>query len=465
MTIPHKYQEEGVRRIHKFGGRALLADEMGLGKTFQTLLYAKRYVDGPVVVVCPASIKWNWQREAAKHIGTRAEVLEGMKPPSSRLLIHPDTGVFIINYDILGPWLKFLTGLKPGLVIIDECQAIKGRNTKRTKNVKALCRSVEKVICVSGTPITNRPAELWPSLNILKPEKYKDFFSFGMKFCKARRTFWGWEFKGASNLALLHSQLKADCMIRRKKQDVLADLPGKTRSVLPIELPDIKHYNEALTDFVGWMRKHHKDKAASALRAEQITKIGYLKRLVGILKLPVVEEWIDNFLEENSGKLIVFGVHKKVLKYLHSVYGSCSVLVDGSVTGHNRQLMIDKFSKNKQTRLFFGNIQAAGSGWNGTVANTTLFAELDWTPGSHNQAEDRIHRIGQTRGASCYYLVAKNTIEEPLCKIIQEKQETLDATLDGTAAEDGTNIFDLLTEILMKDGKHGIRQPAARSRN
>lgn len=424
---------------------------MGLGKTLQSLLWARQNwkTCRPIIVVCPASLKWNWQREAAFHVGMASDVLEGMKPPiGRRAQMFLNEQLLIINYDILSKWLPFLCNLQPQLIILDECHYIASRSAKRTKAVKILCDGVPHVIAMSGTPLTNRPSELFPTLNILRPDLFPSFFAYATRYCAPRRRPWGWEFKGASHLKELHEKLSDNLMIRRLKADVLDQLPAKSRYVVPLDFKKREEYDEAVNDFLSWLIKVAPKKVKRAMKAERLVKMGYLKRLAARLKMDAVFHWIDDFLNNSDGKIILFGVHTKILDTLEARYGHISVRVDGGVVGKRRQMMFDKFRMDKKTRIFIGNIDAAGTGWNGTIASTVAFVELSWTPGKHTQAEDRIHRIGQKNAAQCFYLIARLTIEEDLCQIIQQKQKVLSATLDGGEGDD-LDIFDQLTKNLL----------------
>ena len=154
-TRPYAFQIQGARSIHRFGGRALLAYEMGLGKTFTSLLYVERHPEClPVVVVCPASVKWNWKKECWEHFRRRAEVIEGSDPKKVAPPMKAD--VYVINYRILRNWLPWLKRRDPGLIIIDECQYVKSRSSQRTKAVTDLCRGRQRVVALSGTPLTNK---------------------------------------------------------------------------------------------------------------------------------------------------------------------------------------------------------------------------------------------------------------------------------------------------------------------
>ena len=240
-------------------------------------------------------------------------------------------------------------------------------------------------------------------------------------------------------------------MIRRLKENVLDDLPSKTRAVVPLPVSSRKQYKQAEQDFVRWMKKYHKDKANKALKAERLVQMGYLRRLAATLKLPSVISWLQNFLEEGN-KLIVFGIHKAVLGALKEKFSKISTFVDGSVTGAARQRAVDRFNKDKNLRLFFGNIQAAGVGWSCTSTSYEAFVEFPWTPGEMTQAEDRLHGMfrGTGQPATYYNLVAEDTIEEKLVELLASKQLVLDQTLDGEAGASGFDLLDRLTESLMR---------------
>lgn len=460
MTTPYPYQTIGVKKIHRFGGRALLADEMGLGKSLQALLYRKKHLPNKkVIVICPASLKWNWQNEIRKHLNKASSVLEKMKPNPLERKTLTTSKFFIINYEILGnakdpkSWANWLRKQKCDLLIIDECHNIKNPETKKSKNTKLLSKKLPDIIAISGTPITNRPTELWSTLNILHPDLFPSFRQFASRYSNPEWTPWGIKYKGARRLKELHKVLTKICMIRRLKKDVLKDLPSKTRTVVPIHLPAkaMAEYKSAQDDFRVWLAKRHPKKARKKFKAERLVRMGYLKRLAATLKFQILKEWIDDFLEESSGKLIVFGVHKTIIQGLQKLYGDVSTRIDGSIVGRKRQEAIDAFNGNKRIRIMFGNIKAAGVGWNGVKASTVMFAELDWVPALHVQAEDRAHRIGQLKNVQVYYLVAVDTIEHYLMEIIQGKQKIIDSALDGGEQDDSLDIFDQLSEYLAEN--------------
>lgn len=453
MTVPYKYQLEDLRKIHRMGGRALIAWDMGLGKSKAGLMFADRHPDAwPVLVVCPASLKWHWEREAAKHLNKSATVLEGRKPNIGAL----SSDIVVINYDILGGWIDTLRSWNPQTVILDECHYCSNRSTQRTKAVMRLCGGVPYVLALSGTPLTNRPAELWPVLSILRPKLFPSFYRYAHRYCAPRYTPFGWDYRGASHLPELHAELERTVMVRRRKEDVLKQLPAKRRIVVPLDIDDRQEYRKAHNNFIEWLRRKSPAEASRAERAEGLVRLTGLKHLTAQLKLKNALGWIDNqFLAEDDGKLIVFAVHLDIVHGLHNAHKADSVYVTGEVVGKQRQLVIDQFLRDPKVRLLFGNIRAAGVGWSATGVSTTAFAELDWTPGVHAQAEERtrgLNRGVKGRASENYYLIAHDTIEEYLVRLIQEKSRNITAVLDGEEVEPELKLYEQLCQELITSG-------------
>jgi len=456
---PFPFQLEGIEAIQDFGGVALLADEMGLGKSCQAIRWWRKYTDKnlPILLICPAGLKWNWKDEIKKWAPKYTVVTLSTKTPfdykPKKEAFYKK--VYIINYDILKAWLPWLKKIPFSTVVMDECHLIKNRKSQRSKASKSISLKIPHRILLSGTPLTNMPADLWVALNILDRKGFPSFFAFCSEYAKPKKTPWGWTFKGAKNLGKLHRILKRSYMIRRLKKDVLKDLPDKVHTVVPIDLlpAQRKKYDKAKFDFLRWANKKQHTMSKSQFETVSKTKMMKLKTVVGKLKMNFLVEWIENFLEENDGKLIVFGIHKKVLKQLHDKFEKISVLVNGEVSMKDRKVRTKRFQKKENCRIFFGNIHAAGTGWNGSMANTVLFVELDWVPANMNQASDRPHRIGQKGNTSVYYLVARNTIEYTLCKMLQDKQGISDEVLDDKKNVKNLELHKQLLQKLLKEKK------------
>lgn len=338
-------------------------------------------------------------------------------------------------------------------VLVKNCQYAANPNAKRTRALKALCKGVPHLLALSGTPLVNRPIELQPVLQLVRPDLFPSRWDYAHRYCAPKWTPWGWKYTGASNLPELHEVLSREVMVRRLKTDVLKELPPKTRSVIPVPLSDVNEYRRADLDFAAWLTRQDPAAARRALKAETLTKIGYLLRLAARLKLPFVIEWINEWLGDCDEKLVVFAVHRQMIEALREGCKARSVVVDGSVTGRRRHDVVRAFQNDRGIRLLIGNMQAAGVGITLTAASTVAFAEVAWRPGDHTQAEDRCYRIGTTEPVFIHYLVGVDTVEEKLCKLIQQKQEVISSVLDGKIGTGDLDVYNQLLRELRKGGE------------
>jgi len=448
----YPYQEEGVEQM--LGStRVLLADEMGLGKTIQALMTMARDPNRwlPALVVCTASVKYHWAHDALRHVGMRSFVCEGQTPPEYNYNeFSSPAPLTIINYDILKYWVGYLRTLGFRSLFLDECQKIQNPQTQRSKATFSLAEDFERIVAMSGTPLTNHPLEMWPVLQMLWPDTFYSWHEFTQNYCNPKWTPWGWDFTGASNLGELHNTLKNLGMIRRRKVDVLKDLPEKVFRIIPCELAEPDEYFKAKDDFIGWLEKNMSHKVRSAKRAESLTRVGYLLRLTAKLKLRGVVDWINRFLEETEEKIVLFSVHTKAIEALQRRIPYKSVKIDGSVSAEHRQLAVEQFQKDKDTRVLHGNIQAAGVGITLTAASNVGFVELSPRPADHDQASDRHHRIGQKNTCFVNYFIAPETLEYRACQLLQTKKNVIHSILDGGTAESDFNLYEELLEELKK---------------
>lgn len=476
----YKYQIEGVHFLEQKNGRALIADEMGLGKTVQVLSWLKLHPEfSKVLVICPASLKINWQREAEKWALLDMEILNGTTPHKIK------SNDVIINYDILSYWEKHLKLKQFDVIIFDEAHYIKNNKAKRTKAFKRLVKSVPRLIALTGTPIENKPIEIYNIVKVIDPSIFPDATDFAIEFCGAKKTRFGWDKNGATNTLRLNKILSSSIMIRRKKVDVLKDLPEKQIIKVPFEINNRIEYDQAETEFVEFLKKkfntenlteeileelkqfakrndievseelttdeirlikeHKFERIASA---PVLAQIELLKQLAVKGKIDQIIEWIENFLESGE-KLVVFAVHKKVVSQLMEKFKHIAVKVDGSVSQKQRQEAVDKFQKDIKTRLFIGNIKAAGVGITLTAASNAAIIEFPWSPGELNQAADRIHRITQTKQVTIWNLVGESTIEEKIITLLKKKEKVITKILDGKQYEDQSILMDLFKSYLM----------------
>jgi SWI/SNF-related matrix-associated actin-dependent regulator of chromatin subfamily A-like protein 1 len=435
------FQSKGVSFVETHDGRALIADEMGLGKTIQALAWLQLHPEiGPAIVVCPASLKLNWEREIQNWLpNPSVQILSGTTPWKIS-----NKRIIIINYDILESWVEELKKVNPQVLITDECHYYKSNKAQRTRAVKKLAKGIPHVLALSGTPILNRPIEIYNALKLIDENLFPSYRYFVNQYCNYHFNGFGYDVSGATNIEELNEKLTSSVMIRRLKKDVLQDLPEKIYSFVPIELDNRSEYDEAEKDFIKFIRREKGEIAAQrASNAESLVRVGELKRIAVKGKFSPVQAWIENFLEVD-GKLVVFAEHKFVIDELMHQFGDYAVKIDGSCTGIQRQKAVDMFQTEDAVRLFIGNIQAAGVGITLTAASNVAFIELPWTPGALVQAADRCHRIGQRECVNIHYLLAKDTIEEKIAHLLDTKKKVVDAVLDGTITEESS----LLTEII-----------------
>jgi hypothetical protein len=421
--------------------------------TIQAITYIIEDNLYPAVIVTPATLKLTWKNEFWQHYKKRVEVLSGGK---SYPLRKDGQRIYIINYDVLHKWIPYLKALKPAINCFDESHYLKNKTSIRTKAAKELVKSCEKVLMLTGTPMMNSTLELYPLLSmILGRENIESEKAFSNKYARMILTNYGWKYKEAKNLSELNIRLKKSCMIRRLVADVLHDLPDKVRQTIAVSLPPdrMQEYLEMQVAFDTWYKNNYPDRAAaSKAKSNILSKLGYMKREVAKWKLPFIFEWIDNFFEENpEDKLVVFGLHNAVLFPIIERYLSKGtkrnpfvVYIGGSVDIKDRQKAIDLFQTNPGTKLFIGQMKAAGVGVTLTAANHVLLAECDFVPAIMTQSESRLHRITQKSVVFCHYLVADRTIESWVCEMVQRKQQECDGAIDGKEVED----FSLLEMVI-----------------
>lgn len=455
---PYPFQRKGVAFIESKNGRALIADEMGLGKTLQAIAYLQLHPElRPAVIIVPKLVKYKWEREIHKWMqnpGT-IQILEGLQP---NIPVIGD--IVIANYDIISNnyidgkelvytgWIDYIIDTKPAILISDESHYFKNNKAKRTKAIKKIAKKVDNFIALSGTPIENRPIEIYNAVNLINPNLFPNFMAFAKRYCNAKHNGFGWDFSGASNISELHSKLTKSIMIRRLKKDVLTDLPDKIYDYIPLEITNRSQYEIAEDDFIEWVKNTQGIASATKkANALALTKIEGLKQLALEGKQQQIIEWIEDFLESDN-KLVVFAVHRNIIDYIVSKFPKVAVKLDGSTT--NRDTVINKFQTDDNCRLFVGNIKAAGVGIELTAANHVAIIEFPWTPGALDQAIDRLHRIGQKNTVNVNYLIAKDTIEEDNALLLDKKRNIISQTLDGIEADDQSLIGELINNLINK---------------
>jgi SWI/SNF-related matrix-associated actin-dependent regulator 1 of chromatin subfamily A len=415
----------------------LIADEMGLGKTIQAIGVINTDPSiSTVLVVCPATLKLNWQNELNKWLVRKMSVgIVGNDVP--------ETNIVIINFDILVKWHEVLTSRVWDLLIIDESHKVKNEKAKRTQHLLGDAKNgiapieAHRKLFLTGTPIVNRPRELWTLLHAIDPQGMgRNFFGYAKRYCNATKGEYGWDFNGASNLSELQMKLRASFMVRRLKQDVLAELPPKRRQIVVLT-PSGAAVKAVAREQEMFDRLYKTDKDQYARVAQELidnqeiafTEMSEVRHATAVAKIPYVIDFLNDVLDDNDNKVVVMLHHHDVAHAIADAFPG-SAIVTGETPVNKRQAEVERFQNDPACRMFIGSIHAAGVGITLTAASHVVFAELDWVPGNVSQAEDRCHRIGQRDSVLVQHLVFDNSVDSRMAGIIVAKQAVIDSALD-----------------------------------
>jgi SWI/SNF-related matrix-associated actin-dependent regulator 1 of chromatin subfamily A len=401
--------------------RTFLADEQGLGKTVQALAAIEADEAYPAVVICPASLKLNWERETRHWLPHRS-----LTVVSGTGTVATAAEITVINYDIIHAHRARLALRRPRALVLDESHYVKNPRAKRTQAVRRLAESLPPDalrLALTGTPVMNHAEELIPQLRILG--RLEDFGS-GARF--ARR------FQGIGAEERIHWHLRRRCFVRRSKADVLPQLPAKRQVAVPVALDNDREYRLAEEDVIAWLREQPLDlreldrKVAAALRAERLAQLNALRRLASRGKGAAALAWIEDFLASDE-PLVVFAGHREMQDRLVERFPDALHLLGRDSIGA-REAAVQAFQAG-ESQLLVGATRVAGQGITLTRASNVVFLDLEWTPAMHDQAEDRCHRIGQHDAVTAWYLLAANTLDETMIELIERKRRVVDAVTDG----------------------------------
>jgi SWI/SNF-related matrix-associated actin-dependent regulator 1 of chromatin subfamily A len=450
----YPFQYVGVHFAQLAGGRCLIGDDMGVGKTIQAIAHIALNTEQlPALVVCPASVKYNWAKECRAWLpNMTVEVLEGRKG------VIPDADIIVCNYDIVSGRKDGLLDYGFNIVVCDESHYLKNIKAKRTEATLEVAKESESVLCLSGTAVTNRPSEFFTTLNLLRPNEFPAFFPYGQRYCDGYNTGWGWDFSGASNTDELHARTRDFC-IRRLKQEVLTELPDKVRTIMDIQpsKADLKRYSDLHR---AWMEDYEMHQDRGSLPAGFVLNmLTALRHECGLIKVPSTVAYIKEHYDITDGKpLVVFAHHADVLK------GCVEALradkdrnwriggITGDMPADKRQANVEAFQAGHMDVLFCSTV-AAKEGITLTAANTVVFVEREWVPGWEEQAEDRVYRIGQeSDSVHAVYLSVARTIDEKFNAVIEEKRKVVKAVLDGGDMEEREGIANALIQSMIDSG-------------
>ena len=448
--IPYKlrrYQVAGVNQIiKKFHCRALLADDMGLGKSLQAITVLRRVKYFPAVICVPAFLKYNWIQELEKFAPELdVFICSGQTPnlPKKHLF-----QIYVINYDILQYWVQEFLKIQVQFLVFDESHFLKNKSAKRTKSALKLSQRTSRVLLMTGTPIENKPVEIFFQISLINTGIFPSWLKFAKRYNSCHRTMFGWQMGKAKNTQELNNILLTTCMIRRKKEDVLKELPPIIRQVIPVEINNREEYNEAEADIIDWISKNTDLNVQKARKVEAQIRLEKLKLISALGKLDQVAEWIME--ESQNQKLVVFCHHKKVLAELNSRLTN-HILFSAEVPTSERQGLVNLFQENEKKRIFLTTLRVGGTGLTLTASHTTVFIQVGWSPSLQDQCEARVHRIGQKADSvNAIYFVAKDTVEEKIIGLIDGKRSDVRRVIDGEEAEENEILSNLLDSFRRK---------------
>ena len=468
---PYPYQQDGIRfgLEHK---RIIIGDEPGLGKTLQSIGIVDTANAYPCLVICPSSLKINWQREFGKFTDKSALVLDNaVRTTWSYLLTMGMHQVAIVNYESLRKY--FVWDIKGGKnfrlkdvvfcpqirmfksIIIDESHRVKDPSAQQTIFTKGLSVGKEWIILLSGTPVVNRPEDLISQLSIMnRLSEFGGRAQFMADYCTDPRDKMA---EPAVSLSVLSRQLYDTCMIRREKAKVLPQLPDKTRVDLYVEISNAPEYNLAAADLAEYLRQYKECsdwEIRRKMRMEALVRFMTLRSLATMGKIPQAVDFIRTFLDSGK-KLIVFCSLHDIVDELKKAFPK-SVTVTGRDNPVNKQAAVDAFQNNPGILLIICSIKAAGVGLTLTAASDVAFVELAWTYADCCQCEDRAHRIGQKDNVTCYYLLGRGTIDHTIYSLIHRKKSIANQIMntDDDIPTDEM-YFNELVETFLKSGDYG----------
>ncbi len=416
-----KHQHEGIKFLLE-KKKAILNDEMGTGKTRQAIVASLNATsdNGRILVVAPASLLENWKREIdiVTNESVVTQIIQTKKDKASK-----NARFVIVSYDRLDAVLNE----KFKVVVLDESHYIKGKS-QRAKKSLLITENAEYVFLLTGTMLLNRPIELYNQLQAIGHPIAQNGKRtlFSRRYCNGhlRRLRNGrmfWDESGASNIRELN-MLISPYVLRRTKSDVL-DLPDKIRTRIDITMDKdySKKYELAWEEYLEFLRETgQQEKIPRALTARHIIELNKLQQITSLSKVRTIAEHANNAVEQGES-VIIFSNFTKTIEELHKAIQQ-SITLTGQTK--DRQQVVDAIQSGGK-KVLIANIKAGGVGLNITKANIVMFADLDYSPENMRQAEDRAHRQGQTKTVNIYYYIAKNTVDEHIYNLIQEKEKII----------------------------------------
>ena len=444
---PLQHQKEAIEKLAG-SRRFILADDMGLGKTTCTIIAALETGAKKILIICPASLKINWQREIENYSDRPVFISEGKK-------FSTESDFVIVNYDILKNFHdtkekenSLLNQSNFDLVILDEAHMISNPQAQRTKIINHFVKNIKRVWLLTGTPMTSRPMNYYNLLNIIESPVAQNWMAYAIRYCQGYQFMAGrrkvWNVTGASNLEELRDRTSKQ-ILRRLKEDVL-DLPDKIISPVYLRLKS-KEYEELMGEYYDWYDKNPDESSSLTVQFSKLMKV---RKVISNEKTKQTIEIVENIIEQGK-KVIVFTNFTESLQTIYSHFEKQAVYLDGSCSKPHRQKAVDEFQDNEKIKVFVGNIKAAGVGLTLTSAEVVIMNDLSFVPAEHSQAEDRAYRYGQKNNVLVYYPLYENTIEGAIYDILNRKKQII-RTVMGDQIEE--NIGDVAEEMLNMINKY-----------
>lgn len=469
LIEPYDFQREGIAYAieHK---RCIMGDEQGLGKTVEAIGVLTVTKALPALVICPASLKVNWQRELKKFGGLNAIILSDANQRTWQMFLKMKTkdgrsctDVVIVNYESLkkffvakirreGRFTLKSVDFDPRkdlfrTVIIDESHKCKNVQTQQSKFVQGIAAGKEYILCLTGTPVVNNNEDLVQQLRIMnRLDDFGGYSKFMARYCAGLNK--------SSHIKELNYYLRKFCFFRRQKKDVLTQLPAKTRSYLITDIDNMKEYRDAERDVIKYLRQYKDaddDKIQRTIRGAIMVKMSILKQISAKGKVEGAKDIIHNIIDGGQ-KLIVFCFLKEVVQELKKEFRD-AVTVTGDDSTSQKQFAVDKFQTDEKCKLIILNYRSGGTGLTLTAASNVLFVEFPWTFADCVQAEDRAHRNGQKNAVNCVYLLGNGTIDEYLYNLIQTKKDISNGV---TGTEEETEERKVSTQDMVFDAAMAI---------
>jgi len=440
---PLEHQEIAIEKLVGTK-RFILADDMGLGKTTSTIIAALETGEEKILIICPASLKINWEREIRNYTDRSVYISEGKN-------FSTEHDFVIVNYDILKNFYDIknkdkspITQANFGLVIIDEAHYIQNGQAQRTKLVNSFVKNVKRLWLLTGTPMTSRPINYFNLLQLIDSPVAQNWMAYAIRYCQGYQFNAGkrkvWNVSGASNLEELRDRTSRQ-VLRRLKTEVL-DLPDKIISPVYLRLKS-RLYEGLMGDYYNWYE--NKTEESSSLTV-QFSKLMKVRQVIAEEKIKDTIELAENIIEQDK-KVIIFTNFTDTLNKITEHFGKIAVSLDGSTSKVARQYAVDQFQENDKIKVFVGNLKAAGVGLTLTAAEAVIMNDLSFVPSDHSQAEDRAFRYGQKNNVSVYYPIFENTIEGAIYDILIKKKNIFETVMGDNILDKGDFIEEVMNRI------------------